>query len=123
MNARHVVLVVEDEPLVRMELVDTLENVGYRCLEAASAMAAIAVLELHPEIRVVFTDVQMPGGMDGIGLAQYVRTRWPPTLIVVASGMVDLATCRLPDGATRIAKPYDHRTLGRVLEHIQQSLV
>ncbi len=122
MNTCRVVLVVEDEPLVRMDLVQTLEDAGYRCLEASSATEAIAILENHPEVRVVFTDVQMPGNMDGIELARCVRERWPPTIIVVASGKVDLASCLLPEGANRLAKPYDPAKLRELLTDIEGRL-
>jgi len=86
MNRQNVVLVVEDEPVVRLDLIGTLERAGFGTPEAGSAAEAIALIEGHPEIRVVFTDVQMPGTMDGIALANCVRERWPPTIIVVSSG-------------------------------------
>jgi len=74
------VLVVEDEPLIRSHLVAMLENEGCKTYEAGSAAEAIAILESNSKITVVFTDVQMPGTMDGIALARYVRERWPPTV-------------------------------------------
>ena len=73
MRAGYVVLVVEDEALVRMVAVDALLEAGYLTLEAANADQAICLLEAHPEIRLVFTDVQMPGSMDGVNLAAAVR--------------------------------------------------
>ena len=72
------VLIVEDEPLIRMGAVCQIEDAGFEVYEAASADAAIALLELHKEIRLIFTDVDMPGSMDGLKLAHYVRGRWPP---------------------------------------------
>ena len=74
-------LVVEDDALVRFDLAQTLEAEGYKTFEAADAAEAIAVLEAHSEITVVFTDIQMPGTMDGLALSHYVRKRWPPTII------------------------------------------
>src|SRR5688572_5317424 len=86
MAEQRAVLVVEDEPLVRLDLETRLADTGYLVFEASSAAEAIAILERHPQIRVVFTDIQMPGDMDGLALARYVRDRWPPTIIVVSSG-------------------------------------
>lgn len=80
------------------------------------------MLEEHPEIRVVFTDVQMPCTMDGIELAQYISKRWPPTIIVVASGKVDLVSCPIPEGASRLAKPYDPVKMRQVLDAIGERL-
>ena len=79
------ILIVEDEVLVRLDLASYLENAGYRVLEAGSAREAIEILERDRSIRVVFTDVQMPGDMDGLALARCIRERWPPTIIVVSS--------------------------------------
>ena len=70
MSVKYAVLVVDDEALVRMDLVKTLEGAGYQTFEAASAATAIGILERHSEIRVVFTDIQMPGTMDGLELAR-----------------------------------------------------
>lgn len=75
------VLIVEDEPLIRMGAVDLIEEAGFEVYEAGRADAAIALLELHQDIRLIFTDVDMPGSMDGLKLAHYVRGRWPPVKI------------------------------------------
>src|SRR5688572_5865336 len=88
MAEQRAVLVVEDEPLVRLDLATRLADAGYLIFEASYAAEAIGILERHPQIRVVFTDIQMPGDMDGLALAHYVRHRWPPTIIVVSSGRV-----------------------------------
>lgn len=80
MSTKHAILVVEDEALVRMDLVSTLEDAGFTAFEASSPKEAIDILEQHSEIRVVFTDIQMPGTMDGLELAHYVRKRWPTTI-------------------------------------------
>jgi len=105
------VLIVEDEPLVRMEGAYSLKDAGFEVHQAANADEAIAVLEAHKEIRLVFTDVQMPGSMDGLKLAHYVRTRWPPIHLIVTSGQVNLAEDALPAGAVFMSKPYDHQAL------------
>lgn len=100
------VLVVEDEVLVRMSTVMSLGELGFATLEAASGDEALHILERHPEIQVVFTDIQMPGALDGVGLAQMVRSRWPKVSVVICSARVLPPTSSLPDGVRFIAKPY-----------------
>lgn len=100
------ILVVEDEPLIRLGLVDVLEEAGYEVTEAAHAGEAIAILEAHQDIRLVLTDVDMPGDMDGIRLAQYVRRHWPPIHLIVVSGKAGLDLDALPLGSRFIGKPY-----------------
>src|ERR1700677_3693468 len=101
------VLIVEDEPLIRMGTVYFIEDAGFKVYEAGSADAAIALLELHKEIRLIFTDVDMPGSMDGLKLAHYVRGRWPPVKIIVTSGHIKVTEESLPAGAIFLPKPYD----------------
>jgi CheY-like chemotaxis protein len=101
------VLIVEDEPLIRMGTVYLIEDAGFEVYEAGSADAAIALLELHKEIRLIVTDVDMPGSMDGLKLAHYVRGRWPPVKIIVTSGHVKVTEESLPAGALFMPKPYD----------------
>jgi CheY-like chemotaxis protein len=100
------VLIVEDEPLIRMGTVYLVEGAGFKVYEAGSADAAIALLELHKEICLIFTDVDMPGSMDGLKLA-HVRGRWPPVKIIVTSGHVNVTKESLPTGALFLPKPYD----------------
>jgi|SRR5579862_1723612 len=100
------VLIVEDEPLIRLGAVKIIEDGGYEVIEAASADEAMRILECRGGIRVVFTDIHMPGSMDGLRLAHAVRNRWPPIKIIVTSGR-DLATqVDLPEGVRFFAKPY-----------------
>lgn len=106
-NDRAVVLVVEDDPLIRMGAVDLVTAAGYEALEARDADAAIAIMEVRTDIDLVFTDVQMPGTMDGIKLAHYIRERWPPVRIMVASGAAILAESDLPIGSLFFSKPYN----------------
>lgn len=113
------VLVVEDEPLIRVDLVERLAQAGCTTIEAGSAVEAVAVLEEHREITVVFTDVQMPGKMDGIELARYVRERWPPTIVVVSSGKT---VPRLPEDIPVLEKPYNERMLESVVAEVQARL-
>ena len=101
------VLVVEDEALVRMGMVDYLEDSGFEVLEASNADEAIAMLVEHAEIRVLFTDIDMPGGIDGLRLAAAVRDRWPPIRIVVTSGHRNVTPDELPHEARFFQKPYN----------------
>ena len=100
------VLVVEDEHLIRMDTVSSLEAQGFIVHEAGNAAEAISCLDIHNEIRLIFTDVHMPGSMDGVALAHYVRNRWPPVKIIVTSGYAKVSEGNLPAGALFIEKPY-----------------
>jgi CheY-like chemotaxis protein len=105
------ILVVEDEPLIRLGLATAIEEAGYEVSEAASAAEAIRRLEGDHEIRLLLTDVDMPGGMDGIALAHYVRDRWPPVRLIVISGKVGVTPGELPAGARFVSKPYQEHSL------------
>jgi CheY-like chemotaxis protein len=102
---RAVVLIVEDELLIRMNAVEMIGE-AYEVVEAANADEAIAILERRLDITVLFTDIQMPGSMDGLKLAAAVRDRWPPVLIVATSGHVKLGPGDLPQGGRFLPKPY-----------------
>lgn len=106
-TATPAVLIVEDEPLVRLCAVETIEQAGFDVIEAANADEAIRILESRRDIRVVFTDIHMPGSMDGLKLARAVRDRWPPIKIIVTSGREQIAAQDLPEGGRFFAKPYD----------------
>lgn len=101
-----VVLIVEDEPLLRMDAAGFIEEAGFEVLEAAHAEEAVAILESRHDIAAVFTDVEMPGTMDGIGLAHAVRDGWPLVMIMVASGRVVPRENDLPSEVPYIQKPY-----------------
>lgn len=107
------VLVVEDDALIRMEAVDLCEEAGYRVYEARTAAEALKLLEAHGDIQILFTDVEMPGDMDGLKLAQDVSDRWPPIRIMVTSGKVKVGADDLPSDGLFFAKPY--RPAGIVL--------
>jgi CheY-like chemotaxis protein len=81
-----VILVVEDEILVRLTAVAIAEDAGFEVLSATTADEALSILEARTDVRLVFTDVQMPGSMDGLRLAHAVRDRWPPVELIVTSG-------------------------------------
>lgn len=104
-----VVLVVEDEPLLLMAACDMVEEAGFDVLTATDADAAIALLETRPDIRIVFTDIDMPGSMDGLKLAAAIRKRWPPVSIIVTSGHRTPEAGALPAGSLFFAKPYSDR--------------
>lgn len=104
------VLVVEDEPLIRLGLASVIEDAGYEVAEAANASEAIRVLE-RDRVELVLTDVDMPGGMDGIRLAHYVRDHWPPVQLIVISGKVGVRPGELPPGARFVSKPYQEPQL------------
>ena len=108
-------LVVEDEPLIRIELADHLSDMGYRVLEASSADVAIGLLETHAEIVAVITDLSMPGSMDGLALARIVRERWPPCALIMISGHHRPAPSELPSGLKFLPKPVASRSLERTL--------
>jgi CheY-like chemotaxis protein len=101
-----VVLVVEDELLPRMLAVEVVEEAGCVALEACDADEAVALLESRPDISVLFTDINMPGSMDGLKLAHAVRDRWPPIKILVVSGQVRLQQTDLPANSCFVGKPY-----------------
>jgi len=105
------VLIVEDEPLIRLGLATAVEEAGYEVVEAGNASEAIRRLEADPAIRLLLTDVDMPGGMDGIALAHHVRDRWPPVRLIVISGKVGVRPGQLPNGARFVSKPYQEPAL------------
>jgi two-component system, response regulator PdtaR len=105
-RSRPVILIVEDEFLLRMDSAELIEDAGFEVIQAANADEAIAILTARPEIHVVFTDVQMPGSMDGLKLARFVRDRWPPIKIVATSGHVVVEAEDLPTGSVFLPKPY-----------------
>ncbi len=113
------ILIVEDEPLIRMDLVDFFENSGWRVYEAENADDAIVLLEGHKEVRVVLTDVEMPGSMNGLRLAHYVRDRFPPTTLYVVSGRMKLTMDDLPEQTTFLPKPFNPYVLLRELDALQ----
>ena len=106
MKRKPLVLVVEDDELIRMNAADMVRDMGLEAVEAVDADHAISLLEAIPEITVVFTDIQMPGPMDGLRLVAIIRDRWPPVALLVTSGQVAPPTVGMPIGAQFISKPY-----------------
>jgi CheY-like chemotaxis protein len=113
---RVVVLVVEDEVLVRMVLSDMLDDAGFKVIEAANADEALRVLAAVPEIEVVITDVEMPGGsIDGFELARRVRNQWRMG-VLLASGRQMPGADGLPDGTHFLLKPYSSDLLVKLIK-------
>jgi len=112
------VLVVDDEPLIRLYVVSCFEEEGFTVFEAESADRAIVMLEENPVISVVVTDVQMPGSLDGLMLAHVVRKRWPPTILIVMSGAVEPGDGELPSKASFFHKPIDFPVVIKEIERI-----
>ncbi|MEA1843478.1 MULTISPECIES: response regulator [Agrobacterium] len=110
-NGKAVVLIVEDNTIIRMGAADLVLAAGYEALEACNADEAIRILESRNDIDLVFTDVQMPGTMDGIKLSHYIRDRWPPVKLIVASGAAILEESSLPVGSRFFSKPYDDHSI------------
>jgi CheY-like chemotaxis protein len=106
---RPVVLVVEDEPILRLHAVDMVESAGFEAVEASDATQAVAILERRLDIRIVFTDIDMPRGLDGMKLAALVRDRWPPIEIILTSGYVAPRQLELPLRSLFFPKPYKEK--------------
>jgi CheY-like chemotaxis protein len=100
------ILIVDDEELLRLNAADLLEENGYSVVEAANAEDALRTLERRPDVRLLFTDIQMPGPIDGIELARLVHERWPHILLVMTSGQIQPSQAEIPDEGRFIAKPY-----------------
>jgi CheY-like chemotaxis protein len=106
-----VVLVVEDEMLLRMRAVDMVEDAGFTSVEAVDADQAIAILESRSDIALLFTDIQMPGKMDGLKLAHVVHERWPPIKIILVSGQLKLTNIDIPADSQFFGKPLAAATM------------
>jgi CheY-like chemotaxis protein len=106
-----VVLVVEDEMLLRIRTVDMVEDAGFTSVEAVDADEAVAILESRSDIALLFTDIQMPGSMDGLKLAHTVHERWPPIKIILVSGQLRLANIDIPADSRFFGKPLEAREM------------
>jgi CheY-like chemotaxis protein len=122
MKAKPLILVVEDEVIVRLFAVEIARAAGFEAISVATADAAITILEERPDVRLVFTDVNIPGSMDGIRLAQAVRERWPPVELIVTSGRGEILVEDLPERGRFLAKPYDAATLTRTLMEMAKNV-
>jgi CheY-like chemotaxis protein len=117
-DSKPLVLIVEDENLVRFGAVAMVEEAGYEAISASDADEAIHILEARSDVRVLFSDIQMPGSMDGLGLVWVVRERWPPVALIVTSGKSDILDTDLPAGGRFIRKPYDRSQIETLLRQL-----
>jgi len=116
-HTKPLILVVDDEALVRFVAADALEEGGYAVAEAANAENALKVLEGRTDVQLLFTDVQMPGAFDGLELARKVHSRWPEIRLIITSGRLQLKPFDIPDHGCFIAKPYRELEL---LAHVHE---
>ncbi|MCX8255064.1 hypothetical protein RHAL1_02981 [Beijerinckiaceae bacterium RH AL1] len=117
-STKKTVLVVEDEPLLLMLAADIVEDAGFEAVTAPNADKAIEVLLSRADIDIVFTDIDMPGSMDGLKLAAAIRDRWPPIEIIVTSGKAWPAKSELPDRGMFFPKPYDAARVTAMLQRM-----
>ncbi|WP_280519141.1 response regulator [Shinella curvata] len=115
-----IALVVDDEPLILMDTSDMISDEGYAVLEASSADEALAFLERHSSLQLLFTDVQMPGRLNGLDLARQVEERWPHIQVIVASGACRPGPDDLPSNVSFIAKPISAGLVREVLRFHQR---
>jgi CheY-like chemotaxis protein len=117
---RPIVLIVEDEYLVRTGTRAAVEMAGFDVLEAGDADEAIAILTARNDVSLIFTDVHMPGSMDGLKLTHFVRDRWPPVKIVATSARVRITASDLPEGGRFLPKPYSAADIASTLHELVQ---
>jgi CheY-like chemotaxis protein len=115
---KKVILVVEDEALIRLATVVLLEDAGYSVLEACNADVAVEILASRNDIRAVFTDIVMPGSLDGLKLAHAIRDRWPPIHLLVTSGLSALTERDFPKDARFMRKPYAPKHVLKALDEL-----
>jgi DNA-binding NtrC family response regulator len=114
-----VVLVVEDDEMLRMCAADVVADAGFTPVEAANADEAISILESRSDIALLFTDIQMPGSVDGLGLAQAVHDRWPAIKIILVSGRVELSERERPANSRFFQKPF---AMKQMIEGLQEMI-
>jgi two-component system, response regulator PdtaR len=117
MISHKIILIVEDETLVRLAAVGMLEDAGFRMVEAANSDQALELLAADSNVQLLFTDVSMPGAIDGLALARMVRIRWPRIAIMVTSAMRMSHPEELPAGSRFERKPY---SLDTVVRHARE---
>ena len=105
-RAQPLILVVEDDELLRLRAADLLEAHGFAVIKAENDDEALKVLEQRKDVRLLFTDIQMPGALDGMDLARQVHARWPHVLLVITSGQKVPTCAEIPDDGRFVAKPY-----------------
>lgn len=114
-----VVLLVEDEPLLRFFVSDVLEDAGFEVIETGGADEALTWLEGRDDVRAIVTDIHMPGTLNGLDLAHLVHRRWPGILVLVVSGVAWSSAAELPEGGRFVTKPYEGST---ILHHLREMI-
>jgi len=118
-DSKHpLVLVVEDEPFVRMIAAEGLEDAGFQVIEAATADDALKILNARDDVGVLFTDVNMPGSVDGVELARMVHERWPLLRIIITSGRDRPQRSDIPEEGRFVAKPYRPGEVASVISEL-----
>lgn len=105
------VLVIEDQPVLRIEAIDMVEGAGFEAVEAMSVDDAIRILETRTDIRIVYMDLDMPQGVKGIEIAAAIRNRWPPIEIILTAASFAKADLDLPVRSEFFSKPIHHRAI------------
>lgn len=118
----NVILVVEDDHFQRFAVVNALTWAGFDVREAQSSEEAIDILSIDPTILAVFTDVEMPGHMNGLQLASFINKRWPAIKIVIASGRANIGNTDIPKGSHFFAKPYNSENVARILHEMVETV-
>lgn len=116
--SRPVVLVVEDEAIIRMMAVGIVEEAGLESIEAVDADEAIGILETRTDVRILFSDIRMPGSMDGLKLASVVRDRWPAIHIILTSGHCSRVDVNPLVADAFFPKPYRFEQLEEALHRL-----
>ena len=117
-DGKPVVLVVDDSSICRAIAHSVVTGAGYEALVAQDADEAVRILAASDDIDLVFTDVQMPGTMNGVELCQYIRNHWPSMKLIVASGLEILDESRLPIGSRFFLKPYSIEAISGTMAHM-----
>jgi DNA-binding NtrC family response regulator len=115
-----VVLIVQEEIVPRLDIADEFDKAGFKVFQAGTAEEAITVLEAEPTIRVVFTDSDLPGTMDGVKLAYYVRERWPPTILMVSSARIP--SMALPSKTFFLQRPHLKSGLANAVQEVSTQI-
>lgn len=117
-HVRPTILIVEDEPLLLMDAVDMVEEAGFEAVEASNADQAVEILASRGDIPIVLTDIDMPGSMDGVKLAHFVRDRWPPIEIIVVSGHRRVSAEEMPERGLFFSKPYSRHAVTAAMRRL-----
>ena len=113
------VLIVEDEVLVRMHGAGILEEAGFDVLEAGDADEALALLRSHDDVSLMFSDIDMPGSMNGLQLAHLVHAKWPNVRLLLTSGHHQIKESSLPDDGRFVSKPWSD---GKLIAKVRAAL-